>query len=63
MRFSFLLDDKCKFIANVKEKDHKSPKYSIVETFECYIKHSNVATFEGSFECRTFIHALLVTSI
>ena len=30
-------------------------------TFECYIQHSNVATFEGSFECRTFVYALPIT--
>ena len=46
----------------------KSPKYIILlhstnirmlhSTFECYIQHSNVATFKGSFEWRTFIYAL-----
>ena len=32
-------------------------------TFECYIQHSNVATFEGSFECRTFVYALNIIII
>ena len=46
----------------------KSPKYIIfvayvVLTFECYIQHSNVATFEGSFKCRTFVYALLMINI
>ena len=27
----------------------------IVLTFECYIQHSNVATFKGLFECRAII--------
>ena len=31
----------------------------IVLTFECYIQHSNIATFEGLFECRTFVYALV----
>ena len=30
----------------------------IVLTFECYTWHS---TFEGSFECRTFAYALLLS--
>ena len=52
-------------------KTIKSPKYIILlygitirmlhSTFECYIQHSNVAIFEGSFECRTFVYALVYT--
>ena len=50
--------------ANASSMDHKITKIHhfvalIVLTFECYIQHSNVATFKGLFECRTFIYALI----
>ena len=53
-----LLGDKCKFTANVKDKDLKITK---MHHFECYIQHLNVATFGDSFECRTFVYALQYT--
>ena len=59
IRYSCLLGDNHKFIANVRDNDHKITK---IRRFVAYYKHSNVGTFEGSFECRTFVHALLRTS-
>ena len=58
----FIIGDKYKFTANASTKDHKITKiyrfaayYAL--TFECYIHHSNVTTFEDSFECRnSFMH-------
>ena len=63
MRYSCILGDKYKFTANASKQgpqNHQNASFCcIVLTFECYIQHSNVATFEGSFECRTFVYALL----
>ena len=64
MKYSYLLGDKYKSTANASSKDHKITKIHhfvayVVLTFKCYIQHSNVATFEGSFECRTFIYAIM----
>ena len=38
------------------DQDHKITK---IRHFVVYHKHSNVATFEGSYERRTFDYALL----
>ena len=40
------------------KKTQKSPKY-IILLHSIRYKHLNVATFEDSFECRTFINALV----
>ena len=63
MRYSCLLGDNYKFTANANNKDYKITKIHHflhgILTFECYIQHSNVATFEGLFECGTFVYALV----
>jgi len=59
--YSCLLGDNHKFIANVMDKDRKMHYFCLVYTFECCIQHPNVATFEGSFECRAFVYALVCT--
>ena len=61
MRYSCLLGDKYKFTANVRNKITKIHHFVAltVLTFECNIQHSNAATFEGLFECRTFVYALV----
>ena len=41
MRYSFLLDDKYKFTANVRDKDHKITK---IHHFVAWYKNSNVAS-------------------
>ena len=52
MRYSFLLDDKYKFNANVRDKDHKITK---IHHFVAWYKHSNVAfnilMLNATFEC------------
>ena len=56
MRYSFLLDDKYKITANVRDKITK------MHHFVAWYKHSNITsntTFEGSFKCRAFIYALV----
>ena len=57
MRYSFLLDDKYKFTTNVRDKDHKITKiHHLLHGINIRMLHT---TFEGSFECRTFVYALL----
>ena len=57
MRYSCLFGE-CK---QQGPQNHQNMSFCcIVLTFECYIQHPNVATFEGSFECRTFVYALVV---
>ena len=61
MRYSCLLGVNHKFIVNVTKKDHKVIKmHHFVACSINIFQHSNVATFEGSFECKTFVYALLV---
>ena len=60
---SYLLGDNHKFIADVRNKDHKITKMHHFVAFNIrmlqHLKvHSNVATFKGLFECRTFVYAL-----
>ena len=60
MRYSCLLGDKYKFTANTSTNHQDTSLCCTVFTFECYIQHSNAATFEGSFECKTFVYTLVI---
>ena len=57
MRYSCLLGGKYKFTANASNKDHKITKiHHFLHSINIRVLHS---TFEGSFECRTFVYALI----
>ena len=54
------------WVAHIKDQDHTTKIFATVfpymvkyECFECWVYHSKLGTFEGSFESSIFVYALL----